>query len=101
MRNETCLKCGSSKQVVLVKHPFYRYGCKVCGIGWSGLNKRVYNAMMREMLSAREESYYSYSRRSDMPARRDALAAIEKYLEQHKIDVCKFERKFSVKEMVV
>ena len=101
MRKEACLKCGSSRDVVRIEHWFYVYGCKKCGIGWRGITKKSCKALQKNLTNARDEVYYSYTNRCDMPSRRDAIAAIDKFFDGIKVDVSALEKKHSDSDLEV
>ena len=99
MRREACLKCGSSRDVVQIEHWLYVYGCKACGIGWREVTKKLHRILQRNLTNARDEVYYSYTNRCDMPSRRDAIADINEFLDGIKVDVAALEKKHSDLEL--
>ena len=99
MRKEACLKCGSSRDVVRIEHWFHVYGCKACGIGWREVTKKLYRILQRNLANARDEAYYSYTNKRDMPSRRDAIADINKFLDGIKVDVVALEKKHTELEV--
>ena len=59
----------------------------------------MYRILRRNLTNARDEVYYSYTNKRDMPSRRDAIAEIDKFLDGIKVDVVALEKKHTELEV--